>query len=208
MRELWYPILQQKIPHYNDPEGVVWNMPLPDTSLIFTKSGLIMQQTRPGYYAELDLNQVNGRSYNQKTFRVQVQVIFLNPTDVTTGAALIVQTPTRPVSAGGYMFVLNSVGQWKLLYVMEATRTPTLEKGFMSIEPNLPTTLSISVRENIITGSINNSQAVNYNVNYEPLFGAAVGLMVIRPRILQPYGMPSSPVIFSNFQLDMWGTSN
>src|SRR5258708_4864618 len=107
---LWHPLLRQSAPNCNNPPGAVWYVHSRGTSVSCTGSSLVMRQIAK-YYAEADLVQVNGSTYSQTKFRVQVQVTFQNPQDTMTQAALLVQTPAAVNAVGGYIFVLGPLGQ-------------------------------------------------------------------------------------------------
>src|SRR5205823_2434253 len=70
--QVWNPLLQQATPNCKNPRGVVWYVHSGGTSLSCTGAGLVMRQ-KSRYYAEVDLAEVNGSTYNQTLFRVEVR---------------------------------------------------------------------------------------------------------------------------------------
>ncbi|HYT43500.1 MAG TPA: hypothetical protein VEP90_14270, partial [Methylomirabilota bacterium] len=109
----WHPLLKQLAPNCNNPKGVAWYVHLDGTFEKCSGSALLMQRISPQYYADMELTQINGMTYNQTTFRVQVQVIFQNPGDTGTLAGLLVQTPAQLNAVGGFIFTLSSNGEWQ-----------------------------------------------------------------------------------------------
>jgi hypothetical protein len=190
------PILQQVAPNCNNPDGVSWNPPLPDTSLNCSNNGLLMEQAGTSYYAELDLLRVHNTTYNQAVFRVNVAVTFPDPHDPATWAALLVQTPQAQGVTGGYILRLNAQGIWELQVVKSGQTIPILQHGSVDIQPSQSTEIQITVNNGILHGSINNQVVVNQT---EDLTGIpdpqAVSLIVERT------GAASSPILFSNFKL-------
>ena len=155
-----------------------------------------MQQTLPNYYAELDLDDVRGNTYNQAVFRVSVTITFQNPTDTATMASLLVQTPQAQGVAGGYILALNPIGQWQLQDTKSATDIPVVRHGIIPIHSSQPTTITIEVINKILYASINNQWVIAYpdTLNESP---AAVSFLVERPGKAH-----SSPILFSNFYID------
>ena len=190
------PILQQVAPNCNNPEGVQWNPPLLGTSLNCSNAGLLMQQAGKSYYAELDLLRVNNATYNQKTFSTDVQVTFPHPQDTATWAALLVQTPQAQGVTGGYILRLNAQGAWELQVVKSGQSIPTLQHGYIDIQPSQPTKIQITVSNGTLDGKINDQAVVS---QIEDVTGMpdpqAVSLIVER------VGAASSPILFSNFKL-------
>jgi hypothetical protein len=156
---------------------------------------MVLQQTTR-YYAEMDLLKVHGQTYNQVAFRVQVQIIFLQPGDDATSAALVVQTPTAPGAVGGYIFTLNPVGYWSLQEVHSSGELPTMKGGTLTIAKAGKTTMEVEVRNGALNGSINGRQVIfSYPDLLQPS-ASSVGLTV------QHIGSSSSRVCFANFELD------
>ena len=148
------------------------------------------------YYAEADLVQVNGSTYSQTKFRVQVQVTFQNPQDTMTQAALLVQTPAAVNAVGGYIFVLGPLGQWNLQFVTPTGGTQNVASGSVSINSSQLVKMTAEVQSNVFYGFINNQQVVTYKDNLNPLPGQ-VGLLVEG----HPGDLKSS-ILYSNFELD------
>ena len=190
-----HPLLKQKAPNCNNPNGTSWFVHEYGTYLSCSGLYLLMQRISPNSYADMELVQVNNAVYNQTTFRVQVQVTFQNPTDTGTFAAVLVQTPAQQNAVGGYIFTLNSEGQWQLQDVISGTNIPNVRSGEVSIDPSKPVTIAVGVRDGLLVGYINDQLIVSYNDNLNPLPGQ-VGLLV-------EGHSPSSPIFYSNFELDV-----
>jgi DNA-binding XRE family transcriptional regulator len=194
--KMWTTLLQEPIPGCHNPDGTVWRTPLPGTAFFCGNNGLLMQQTLPNYYAELDLDDVKGNTYNQSIFRVSVNITFQNPTDTATWASLLVQTPQAEGVAGGYILALNSTGQWQLQDTKSATNIPIVRQGSLSIHSSEPTMITIVVINKTFYAAINNHWVIDYpdTLNKSP---AAVSFLVERPGDAH-----SSPILFSKFYID------
>lgn len=193
----WTPILQQPVPDCHNPQGVAWYVHRTGTSFSCKNTGLEMQQIAPHPYAEIDLASIHNTSYPQTVFHVQVQVRFQNSGDGSTSAAMLVQTPAPINAVGGYIFVLSPIGRWQLQYVQTQTAVPIVRSGFVSINAHQAVLLSVTVQNNVLQGFINNQQIVSQGDTLNPLPGD-VGLLVEG----SPTAVPSSLVLFSNFELD------
>jgi hypothetical protein len=154
-----------------------------------------MQRISAHYYADIELAEVNHRTYNQTTFRVQVDMTFQNPTATANFAGILVQTPAQTGVAGGYIFLLDSLGQWQLQSVVTGTTIPIVEQGNVQIHPDQPTTIAVAVQSGELVGYINQAPVVWYNDTLNPLPGR-VDLEVQEVA-------PSSLIFFSDFELDI-----
>ena len=190
------PLLFQSAPNCNNPSGTTWVFPLPATRSTCSAKGLLMQKMAKGYYAETDLDDVDGTPYDQTKFRTHVQVRFQNPDDTSTRAAFLVQTPQAPGVAGGYICTLNSSGQWQLLRVDGATNIPVVRQGAVTIDLSRPTTITVEVLNGTLYCGINGVWVISWpdKLNLSP---SSVSLMV-----LIDTSQSSSPVEFSQFELD------
>ncbi len=192
---VWHQIRREAAPTCQKERGVVWYVHIRGTSISCQRSGLLMQQISH-FYAEVDLVQVNDRTYSQSTFRTHVQVTFPNPGDGMTFAALLVQTPTAVNAIGGYIFALNPAGGWQLQSVESATALAVVKEGNVPINPSQPSTLTVEVRNGMLHAAVNNQWVVASTDQLQPSPGA-VGLMVERTG-----QSSSSPILFSNFELN------
>ncbi len=190
----WHPLLKQPAPNCNNPRGTAWFVHVDGTYLTCRGSYLLMQRISPQHYADMELVQVNNHIYNQTAFRVQVQVMFQNPSDTQTAAALLVQTPAQVSAVGGFLLVLNSTGYWQLQNVITGTNIPVVRSGSVTINPNTPVLMTVVVKDGLLVGYINGQAVVWYNDDLNPSPGQ-VGLEVQGPT-------PSSPIFYSNFELD------
>jgi len=193
--QVWHMLLRQLAPNCNNPQGVVWYVHSKGTSLSCSGSALAMQQISK-YFAEVDLVQVDGSTYSQTKFRVQVQVTFQNPHDIMTMAALLVQTPAAVNAVGGYLFVLSPAGKWYLQNVTATGGTQIVTNGSVSINSSQPVTITVEVRNSMLHCFINNRPVVSYTDNLNPSPGQ-VGLLVEGPSVGE-----RSSVLYSNFELD------
>jgi len=194
----WQPLLQEAAPDCNNPAGTTWNLSQP-AIISCSNGGLLMQQTSASYYAELDLTQAGGGYYSQTNFRVQVDATFMNTSDTSTWAALLVQTPASQGAVGGFIFVLNPAGQWQLQQVITGTYIPIVASGSTSINPGQATNMMIVVQNGTLYGYINSNQVLAFN-DSSTVSPALTSLMVERLR-----AAPSSYVLYTNYELDMWG---
>jgi hypothetical protein len=147
----------------------------------------------------VDLEQVQGRPYNQTNFLVKVQITFQNPRDTSTWAAVIVQTPLQRGASGGYVFALNPNGQWQLKNIVNGRDQP-VKQGMANINPQL-VTMTVRVQDHVLSSYINNKQVISYSgdpVNFNAS-SSEIGLVVERIP-----AAPSSFVQFSNFELDLY----
>jgi hypothetical protein len=191
-----HPILTQVAPGCDNPKGVVWYIHKDTTNPSCKSSGLVMQQIGT-FYAEMDLQKVKNGYYNQTNFFVKVQVTFQNPSDTTTLAAIIVQTPTPVNQVGGLIFTLSSEGNWQLQDVEGPTTIPTVRHGMASnIDPHQSITMEVMVQNDVLEGLINGQLVTSYHDILDPSPGE-VGLM------LQSSSAPTLTTIqFSTFELD------
>jgi hypothetical protein len=147
---------------------------------------------------------VGGASYDQTTFRTQVQATFLTPSATTTYAALIVQTPQDPTKAGGYVFALAPNGRWRLQTVPPAARIYTIAEGTVKLAAGSTSgsatsaVLGVAVQQGLLTATVNGQPVVRWTDGLGP--DALVGLMVERDE-----ASPSAVVQFNAFELDQWG---
>lgn len=188
-------ILQQSAPDCQNPPGVVWDIPGPDTTATeCTESGLQVQQTSHTNFAELDLDQVQSASYNQTEFAVQVDVTFPVPRDTLTHAGMIVQTPKAADQNGGYIFIVNSQGQWELQRVDTSTSLTPVASGNLNLHGSATITLRIYMHAKQLIPSIKGAPlpSVADELDQSP---SVVGLMV------ENAAGSSSPVVFSDFVL-------
>jgi hypothetical protein len=191
------PLLQQQIPDCNNPSGTSWSTPLSGTSISCVSKGLIIKQL--GYlYAEVDLDRVNGGTYNQTDFGVYTQVSFQNTNDLNTSAGLIVQTPQAQGVAGGYILLIKADGDWILQQVIDGHTIPTVLSGTLSIDSSQVITLALIIQSGKLDALINHQLIINQYLEETSSFSGtmAVGLIVEHP-----IGA-SSPILFSNFELD------
>ncbi len=195
----WQPLLVEAAPDCNNPAGTSWNPSLPGTVVSCSNGGLLMQQTSASYYAELDLTQAGGGYYSQTNFRVQVDATFMNTSDNSTWAALLVQTPVPQGAVGGFIFVLNPAGQWQLQQVITGTSIPVVASGTTSINPGQATNITIIVQNATLYGYVNGNQVLAWS-DSSTVSPALTSLMVERLR-----AAPSSNVLYTNYELDMWG---
>lgn len=198
----WKPILQQVAPDCNNPSGTVWGVPsYIATSITCTSSGTLIRQATSTRFAEVDLNEVNGTTYDQNTFRLVLQVAFPAPFDGSTLASVILRTPVN--GCGGYIFTLAPSGQWQLQDVVTCTDIPTVASGSVGINSSQPTTITIQGQNGqgqngTLSASINGSTVLSSYGDGPNVLNGEVGLIVERQ------GGTSSNVEYSNFELDMW----
>ncbi len=193
----WKPILQQAAPNCNNPAGTVWGVPSSTaTSITCTRSGTLMRQATSTRFAEMDLNAVNGTTYDQNTFRLQVQISFPSPVDSSTMAAIILRTPAT--GCGGFIFTLAPSGHWQLQNVVTCTNIPTVTSGTTSINASQLTSVVIQGQNKALSISINGKTVLPSYGDGSNILNGEVGLLVERP------GGTSSTVQYSNFILEMW----
>lgn len=194
----WHPAIVEAVPICGGKDGTTWNTPvqMQGTNITCNNFGLVMQQTSSRYYAEEDLEQINGQFADLSSFRMKVQVKFLNPQDTKTQAALIIQTPVTNGVAGGYIFAINSQGVWMLQQVINGEDIPTIQNGVLTdINLSQPITISIVVKDSVLSVYINSSFNDIVHVN-DTLPPGLVGLMVERSQA------SSSKIMYSDFELD------
>lgn len=195
----WLPVLKQVAPNCNNPNGVEWLVYSGGTNYKCYSSGMAMRQTA-STYGEMDLTGVNGGSYDQTDFRVQINVAFQRG-DTTTWAALLVQTPAAASVPGGYIFTLNPGGHCELQYVAsnnDITIVPEPQPS-LSIDPQQLISMTVIVQNNVLYAYVNNQQVFAHPDNLGTT-ASDVGLIV------EGHGTPpSSFVEFSNFELDKAG---
>ena len=193
----WKPLLQQGAPNCNNPAGTVWGVPSSQaTSIACTGSGTLIRQATSTRFAETDLNAVNGTSYDQNTFRLQLQIAFPAPIDGATNAAIILRTPAS--GCGGFIFTLAPSGHWGLQDILTCTNIPTVVSGTAGINPSQPTTVTIQGQNQALSVSINGAMVLSPYGDGANVLNGGVGLMVERP------GGTSSLVQYSNLELDAW----
>jgi len=143
----------------------------------------------------MDLKKVNGSYYNQTNFKMKVQVSFQNPIDTSTLAGVIFQTPAPIDQYGGYIFTLNSKGDWQLLHVETNKSFPSLGHGPASIDPH-QVRIEVVVQNGMLECLINDKKVVS-ELDTPDASPSGVGLMVIDMQ-----ASSSSPVQFSKFELN------
>ncbi len=153
-----------------------------------------MQMVR-ATFAEIDLEQVNSAHYSQSTFDARVDVTFPDPADTTTFATLLTDSPADPNQYGGYSLLINAAGQWRLQQTLGATTFQTLDQGQVSIDPAGHTTIAIEARDGELLGFINGMQVI-------PQSGIAVASPGVVGLLVECDHAGSSPVLYSNFELD------
>lgn len=142
------------------------------------------------------MNEVNGTTYDQNTFRLVVRVAFPAPIDSSTLASVILRTPVN--GCGGYIFTLAPSGQWQLQEVATCTDIPTVASGKVSINPSQPNTLVFVGQNGTLSASINGTTVLSSYGDGSQVVNGEVGLIVERQ------GGTSSNVEYSDFELDMW----
>ena len=203
------PNFEQPIPNYNNPDGVVWyvhkdTLVSPCTS--GDTSGLVIQQISKALYAEVDLQQINHKNYDQTNFSAQTAIKFIKPDDPAnpaTLAGLLVQTPAPTTLAGGFAFLLNAAGQWQLKQWDEGDASRAYDhvvaSGYVTIDVQQPVTLQVRVQHGILYGDINGKLVISYRDDLPKLdesWPREIGLVVEFP-----LNAPSSQVLFSHFVL-------
>ncbi len=144
-------------------------------------NGLLVQQPTKYIGAEIDLENVNGSTYSQTMFKVQVKAKFPSSDgqiigDPSTLAYLIVQTSPGAVG-GGYTFGLNNTGYWELKSV--GTKGNVIkESGSAQIDRSKRIQLEVTVQDNKLTSSINGQQIVEWDDSLNPS-SAVVGLVAV-----------------------------
>jgi hypothetical protein len=159
-------------------------------------NGLVLSQYGHAY-AELDLDRPNGnQNYSQTAFRETVQVGFLNPSDTSVWAALLVQTPQNPSQHGGYLLAINSSGTCQIQQAnSDGSITENQPCGQMSINPG-SFTMQVVVLNGQLTAYINGQQVAQIGDNLNPQPGAV--------SLMEESGVPtSSAILWSNFELDL-----
>lgn len=197
----WSAAMQEFQPGCSDSS---WAVPGPDNSPFSCPgSGLLVRQTNQQGGAEVDLDKVNGGTYNQTSFHVKVQVQFQSTfgqvtRDGNTVANLLVQTPPTPGTYGGYTFGLNDTGYWELKSVpSQGTSDILVSSGSITINMNQPISLEVDVQNNQLTGFINGQQVVNISDTLNPSPGV-IGLVV------EWHATNSTTEVeFRNFELDL-----
>jgi len=182
----------QMAPFCNNPTGTTWSVPGPGIKASCSSEGLTLQSIS-NLYAQVELNTINEKPYYQNNFLVQVQIKFQNPNDSQTKAALIIQTPQGSFS--GYIFTINSVGQWDLQQIISGNQIITTTAGSVNIAPSRPVTIKLVAQDKMLYGFINAERVVSMNNNLKPSPNQ-VGLLV------EQNGNTSSPITFSNFMLE------
>ena len=196
----WTQALQKFDPGCNDNS---WKVPSQDNSEFSCPgTGLLVQQTKQQGGAEVDLEQVNGTSYSQTTFRVQVQVRFQSSngqstSDPNTVAELLVQTPPTLDTYGGYVFGLNDTGFWQLKSVPSQGADVVVASGSMQVDTSKPIKLEVDVQNNQVTGFINGQQVVQQSDTLNPSPGV-IGLVVEWSTT-----NITTQVLFNDFELDL-----
>lgn len=194
----WNPVLVQSAPACQSPAGTTWVAPLPSATLATTcgSSGFLMRQMSSNAYAEMDLKAVNNLPYDQTTFRTKVQVTFQDPTDTSTWAAVLVQTPQDPKLAGGYIFGLTAGGHWRLQLIASDSTIANLAEGQVVAAPSA--ILTVAVQSGQLVGSINQKPVVQWNDSLGA--NAQLGLLTELDN-----ASPSAWVQYNAFELDQWG---
>lgn len=195
----WVPVLKQFAPNCNNPKGVEWYVYSGGTHYFCYNSGVVMQQISSTAYGEMDLTKVNGISYNQTNFRVQVQVAFQNPGDTTTWASLLVQTPAAVGVPGGYIFTLSPDGHWEIQYIVFYKSITIVAQNSVTIVPRQLVKMTVIVQSSELYAFVNDQQ-VTSNADDLGNVPSDVGLIIERQN-----AAPSSLVQFSNFELDRAG---
>jgi hypothetical protein len=154
-----------------------------------------MMQQVAAHYAELDLTD---SKFSYTRLREQVNVHFPTPGDANTWGILLAQTPKASNQFGGMNLEIASNGNWLLLQTITANNFLQLGSGHVSITPSGETTLTIVVQNGSLFGYINGTFVVGVSDNLKPNPGAC-GLLV-----RTTHGIPSSQVMFSNFEYDAW----
>ena len=160
---------------------------------------MAMQQVSPTTYGEMDLVEINGKSYNQSDFRAQVQVAFSTPGDTTTWAAILVQTPAAAGVPGGYIFTLSPDGHWELQYVASDKTIPIEAQGLVTIDPHAPAIMTVIVLNDELYASIDGTEVTSH-IDDLGAIPNDIGLIVERQN-----AAPSSLVQFSDLELDQSG---
>jgi hypothetical protein len=206
VRTNWQTILTQTTPDCSKSNEAAWYVIPEATHYSCNASGLIMWQEQPPspsiYNAEIDLEKVHGRYYDQTKFRLQVQVSFLTPSYPSTFATLGFQTPVKRGVSGGYTLALKPSGECYLQFVPVGSASANLVEGpnFLKINLHQPITMTVVVQNTMLWGYINDKIIFFHNESTDALSTAPleVGLGVGQLHTLQ-----SSKVQFSNFKLEV-----
>src|SRR5579884_3732012 len=145
----WRQQINDPIPFCDQQGTSQWQVALPGTQHTCTDSGTILQHTSQSY-GEIDLKNINGNAYDQRTFRVSVTLRFLAG-DPQTYAGIIVQTPKDPSVIGGYIVAINSEGNWQ---VRVPQSTTPLASGQESVIAGQPIHLTVTVTQDTLSGAL------------------------------------------------------
>ncbi|MBA3822468.1 MAG: hypothetical protein H0X24_01035 [Ktedonobacterales bacterium] len=160
-------------------------------------NGLILSKYQNSS-AELDLNHPNGNgNYPMTQFRVTVQGNFLNPSDTSVKAGLLVQTPQNANQYGGYILAIASNGYWELQLVNTGNGSKNVQNNgtIGGFNPG-NFTLQVTVDGGTITSIINGQQVDQRGDGLNPSPGA-LGLMEEGPK------PTSSAILFHDFVLEL-----
>jgi hypothetical protein len=195
----WETAVQEFVPGCYQADNTTWKIDSDPSTVTCTGSGLSMQQTNRQGGAESDLDLINGSTYSQTEFHVQVAVLFQSASsDPHTMVELIVQTPS--IGTGGFTFGLNNTGYWALQSVPTASgqQNQTVDSGSLSsLDLSKPITLEVDVQNNLLTGFINGQQVTQYKDTLNPPSSAVVGL------VTDWSNGGSTSVVFRDFKLEL-----
>ncbi|SRR5579884_688904 len=140
--------------------------------------------------AEIDLEQVNGKSYSQARFDISIQVGFeAAQADSSTLAGLVVQTPQH--GKGGYILAMNNTGYWELVDNNASRRA---SHGLVTTAHTF--TIEVKVEQGDLYCVIENQQVCKIADTLNTSSGV-IGLVVYG------YNPPLPAVTFSNFSLSV-----
>lgn len=205
---IWKPLLGPLIPFCQASKGTGWYATSSGASPSCNSSaGLILQQVSALSYAEIDLGKIHGATYNGITFQVQVQIVFKNPTDTKTWAGILVEVPQAPGIK--YILALNSIGQWQLQYGVDGGKIPVVEPDIPSkpikFNSTEPIKITVRIQDGILSSDIGGTTVNSYGLcegicNISNNSSTLIGL-----RVEKPNEVVSSPILYSNFELDSLG---
>jgi hypothetical protein len=186
----WYAVQR---PSCDDP--TVWTKTDQVANDCTRGDGLALSQTSATTRAEVDLTTPNGQaSYDLTTVRIRTQAAFLDASDTNLWAALVVQA-SQDGACGGFIFAVNTTGQWKLQQRSTDCAASTIASGQATLDP-AGFELFVVVQQGQLTAGIN-GQAVAPGIT--DTVNSPSGLVGLMAESTQT---PSSAVMYRNFALD------
>jgi len=197
----WTQLLSQEAPDCNN-NNVQWYEYLGKTFLSCDGHNLVMQDKDSINNPEIYLESIRGKLYDQRNFRVTVQVFFKDKSLTSTSAEVAVQTSERNASSGGYFFFLKPTGNWMLCLGFCDYSYQALRIGRVYPDMTRPVEMTLEAYKGHLFALINQTEVAS--IDDAPSSTARyIGLRVSQDFDTQTSLSPI--VLFSNFKLDVPG---